>query len=761
MLLYNDFIESGYRIFGLHGIDGAGRCACGNPKCAALYKHPVASNWQHSPHWSDDQIEVMEMTGQLDTGYGVMVSDGLLVVDVDARNGGVDSYSALLEIVPEISGAGLIVATGSGGGSKHLYFKIDPALALSQHLAQFKGIDFKSSGFVVGAGSLHASGNRYQVLTGSVFDISDAPQALVDLLKKPERVRREYNGIQIDVSLSELEELVMAIDNDEGHEKYIRIGMGIHDATGGGVDGYSLWDRWARQSDRYGKSGNGSKIESRWHSFGKSTNPVTLATLMHYAKESGWVEPVTFTADSSFAEVAVSDPLDCSSVDLLRPPGFVGEVAAWINSRSLFPRETLAVAASLMAVSNAAGMRYRDPLDDSSFNLFCFGVADSSTGKEAILQSHNELLRSAGLTPALVGGIKSEQEIYRNLIQHQAAYYSIDELGEHFAKITSAQKRGGAIYLEGVIGTLMNIYSKSNSFVSVTGDLKREIKTMMAAERVKLQKAINDNEDTNGALAARVVRIDQSLASIDMGIEAPFLSIFGLTTPEKFNSLMTFDLVANGFMGRALIFQELEKNPHIKPRAKRGRSAVPMRISSVLSFLYNGGSFDSTSIERIERIGDKCDIQTTPEAVDALDAVSEAFYELSSTHTESTGLHAIPRRGYELTAKVSAVLAVASGIRTIEHVRWAYALVKRDIEQKMKLAWSNSATDKGDALMARIMTLVSKEHGETIGVICNQCRTHRKEQVKEAVKRLVESGHLVELPYKPARGKESVKYLLP
>jgi hypothetical protein len=439
----------------------------------------------------------------------------------------------------------------------------------------------------------------------------------------------------------------------------------------------------------------------------------------------------------------------------------VGEVATWINSRSLFPRETLAVAAALMAVSNAAGMRYRDPLDDSSFNLFCFGVADSSTGKEAILQSHNELLRSAGLTPALVGGIKSEQEIYRNLIQHQAAYYSIDELGEHFSKITSAQKRGGAIYLEGVIGTLMNIYSKSNSFVSVTGDLKREIKTMMAAERVRLQKAINDNEDANGALAARVVRIDQSLSSIDMGIEAPFLSIFGLTTPEKFNGLMTFDLVANGFMGRALIFQELEKNPHIKPRGKRGRSAVPMRISSVLSFLYNGGSFDSTTVERIERIGDKCDIQTTPEAVDALDAVSEAFYELSSTHTESTGLHAIPRRGYELTAKVSAVLAVASGIRTIEHVRWAYALVKRDIEQKMKLAWSNSATDKGDALMARIMTLVSKDHGETIGVICNQCRTYRKEQVQEAVKRLVESGNLVEMQYKPARGKSSVKYLLP
>jgi len=61
-----------------------------------LFKHPVAANWQHTPNWSEDQLEVMELTGQLTTGYGVLVQ-GLLVVDVDSKNGGVPSYEKLLE----------------------------------------------------------------------------------------------------------------------------------------------------------------------------------------------------------------------------------------------------------------------------------------------------------------------------------------------------------------------------------------------------------------------------------------------------------------------------------------------------------------------------------------------------------------------------------------------------------------------------------------------------------------------------------------
>jgi hypothetical protein len=93
-------------------------------------------------------------------------------------------------------------------------------------------------------------------------------------------------------------------------------------------------------------------------------------------------------------------------------------------------------------------------------------------------------------------------------------------------------------------------------------------------------------------------------------------------------------------------------------------------------------------------------------------------------------------------------------------VQWAYKLVRRDIEGKMKLAYSNSAPDKGDALFARILSLVTTEHGETVGSLCNQCRAYKKEQVHEAVDRLVKSGHLIEVEHKPQRGPVTKKIML-
>jgi hypothetical protein len=739
-MIYNEFLESGYRIFGLHKIVD-GQCACGNPDCTAAGKHPVASNWQHTPEWSDEQIEVMELSGQLDTGYGVLVS-GLLVVDVDARNGGVESFERLVIDVPEIAGAGLIVETGSGGGSRHYYFTAPHGSALMQQHGGYPGIDFKSSGFVVGPGSLHASGRRYNVLVGSPHDIAPAPATLLHLLHKPDRMRAQVSGTVYDYTINDLRSMVMAIPNDAsvGHETYIRVGMGLHQATGGSPEAYDIWCDWAAQSPRHRKNGHASRIENRWHSFGKSANPVTIATLIHYAEQHGWRQPVDFTDATEWAP-GITD-LDSATVDLLRPPGFVGELTQWINSQSNFPRETLAVAAALMAVSNAGGMRYYDPLDNTSFNLFCFGVADSSTGKEAILQAHNELMRAAGIAGALVGGIKSEQEIYRNLVRHQAAYYVVDELGEQLGKITSARARGGAVYLEGVVGALMSLYSKSNSFAPITGDLKEELKNQLNVERQRLSKKIAEHEDGDGSMASRVSRIDSQLASIDMGLENPFLSIFGVTSPEKFDALMDFDMAVNGFMGRALIFREWERNPKIKPRDQRKRQPMGDRIKYGLTQIYAPGVFDATvSGGRVERVGEKTPIQTDHAAADMLDQVGDRFWQMAEEHKDLTGLHPIPRRGYELVAKISAILAIPGGLRTVEHVVWAYALVRRDIDQKMRLAHSNSASPS-DALGSKILTIVSRDHGETKRSICRQCRKYQPADVERMLAQMVEAGVL-------------------
>ena len=750
-MMHSEFINAGYKVFGLHGILKSGLCACGWDKCSAPGKHPVAANWQHTPHWSDEQLETLIEMGQFNSGYGVLV-DGLIVIDVDARNGGVDSYYKLLDAIPEIAGAGLIVETGSGNVSQHLYFSLSEQVSLMQSLSEYPGIDFKSSGFVVGPGSIHHSGRVYKSVLGSAFDISLAPASLVALLTRRNSYRAKIDAQWIDVSTSELADMINAIRNDAAveYEQWIRIGMALHHATGGA--GYDLWRDWSAKSAKH----DDSHMPRKWHSFGKSSNPVTLGTLVHYAQASGWKRPVYFQPDWAPSSPEAVEDIDTGSIDLLRPPGFAGELTEWINSQSIFPREQLAIAASLMAISNCGGMRYVDPLDHSAFNLFCFGVADSSTGKEAILQAHNDLIRAAGISPALVGGIKSEQEIYRNLIRHQAAFYSIDELGEHLAKITGSRTRGGAVYLEGVIGALMSIYSKSNSFVAVTGDLKEEIKQTLIAEGRRLQKSIDDDGDASGALQRRLDRVAEQMKTVDMGIENPFLSIFGLTTPDRFDKLMDYDMAVNGFMGRALIFRELEGNPRIKPRAQRQKKPVPDRIKYTLLNLYAPG-YTIDEGARVERVGDKTQIQTTAEAAIALDLVGELFWQIAEKHKDETGLHPIPRRGYELTAKVAAVLAMPSGLRTLEHVRWAYALVKRDIEGKMRVAHSNSAAIAEDALTSKVMMMITNEHGETLGAIQRGCRAYTPSDVTSALEKLVEAGVLIRKE-STGRGRPTIRY---
>ena len=93
-MMHREFWEAGYRVFGLYGATPDGKCGCGNPDCKAVLKHPVSAGWQHTPLWDEEQLASKELSGQFDTGFGVLVR-GLLVIDVDARNGGVQSYERL------------------------------------------------------------------------------------------------------------------------------------------------------------------------------------------------------------------------------------------------------------------------------------------------------------------------------------------------------------------------------------------------------------------------------------------------------------------------------------------------------------------------------------------------------------------------------------------------------------------------------------------------------------------------------------------
>lgn len=728
-MLYRDFWAAGYRVFGLHPIVD-GKCGCGNKGCIAIGKHPLVSNWTHTPVWSAEQVETMETMDEFATGFGVLIR-GLFVIDVDARNGGVASYERLKNDFPVIQRAGLIVQTGSGGGSQHLYFSVPEGLALVQSHPDYPGIDFKSSGFVVGPGSLHASGARYEVSYGSVDDIEPAPDSLLALLAKPEYHRTEVDGTFVDVSHADLADMLSYVDPDADHETWVRCGMAAHHGSGGTA--FDVWDAWSNKGTKYpGRE----TLSKRWHSFGKSANPVTLGTLTHHAEAGGWKQSVTFEPLEVVEEP--TQGLDISGIDLKTPPGFVGQIANWINDQCRRPRETLAVAGALTAIGNVIGLRYTDDLDGVTGNLFTFCVAGSGTGKEAIQQAVAEVHRAAGIQAASHGAIKSEQEILRNLVRHQAAFYVIDEIGIFLKKIKNAQQKGGAAYLDGVIGALMAAYSKSDGFMLLTGDMKEEVRKLMRAECTQLEKQIE--ERPSGALEMRLDSIRIQMQKLDHGLEKPFLSLIGFTTPVTFDDLVDFHSATNGFIGRSLLFNERETAPARKKRFKKRK--MPESMMQSLSQLYSGGSYDLAGPGRVEFYQDRIEIPTTEGAGLLLDQVNDVLEEMAYAQKSITGLEALPLRAYEQVAKVSLILSAPGGIRTEEHVRWAYALVKRDIEEKMNLVTANDRQKDAPvmALRSKIMNVISGDEGETLGVLANRLRSNKRADIEKCLEEMVKAG---------------------
>jgi hypothetical protein len=410
-------------------------------------------------------------------------------------------------------------------------------------------------------------------------------------------------------------------------------------------------------------------------------------------------------------------PFSLDGLDLLTPPGFVGDVAAWIDSQCRFPRRRLAVASALVSVGNIGGLRHEDARDGVTANLLAFCVAASATGKEAVMQATTDLHIAAGVHYALQGGIKSEQEIMRNLIEHQPAYYIIDEIGIFLIKVRNAQRRGGAAYLESVFGAIMSGYSKANSRMLLQGDTKRELRKMFGGI---LGKAEDDGRDDQAERARRMLRM------VDEGLDRPFLSTIGFTTPGTFDQIMDGETATQGFVGRAIIVAETDNNPAERDGFKK--RAMPDGLAMRLAQIFHGGNFDlmEKSGARIEYAGDRDLVRTTDEASDMLRQVSKWLHGYADEMGEHTGEASVAmiRRAYEMVAKVSFILAIPTAQRTPEHVRWAFAYVRAELDAKIKLVFANdNGKDRPEeAMAARVVNYIDPDKGASTKVLANRMK---------------------------------------
>ena len=149
-----------------------GVCNCSKGKnCKAPGKHPAVRGG-----WRAANSNLSSIPGNRNIGIATGSKSGIVIVDIDPRNGGTQSFSNMIKsrkMPPTTS-------VSTGGGGLHYYFRVQVNVP-SKVLAP--GIDFLSTGkLAVLPPATHFSGKKYHWLTPPSNGIAAAPQWLLDMV---------------------------------------------------------------------------------------------------------------------------------------------------------------------------------------------------------------------------------------------------------------------------------------------------------------------------------------------------------------------------------------------------------------------------------------------------------------------------------------------------------------------------------------------------------------------------------------------------
>lgn len=176
------YAESGYPIFPVYTIVD-GHCSCWRgASCHSPGKHPIPDNGFKDG--TTDVVMIKKWWEQSPSANIGLWCRGLIVVDVDPRNGGDESLEELFSTVADKHGFDTLTAITGGNGRHYIFNAPDDA---NYDCKPSPGIEIKSSGgLIVAVPSVHISGRRYEWEDASA-KIAPAPQWLLNLIKKPSR----------------------------------------------------------------------------------------------------------------------------------------------------------------------------------------------------------------------------------------------------------------------------------------------------------------------------------------------------------------------------------------------------------------------------------------------------------------------------------------------------------------------------------------------------------------------------------------------
>lgn len=752
--------DAGLSLVNLHPIEN-GKCGCGNPDCKMAGKHPQNSNWQIMIGLSNqfELIENYHNFNMLCTGFGWLLEDHHLVVDVDPKNGGFESFDKLCEKVPQLKECGVGVKTGGGGF--HLYYNKPAELDVRGTHPDYPGIDFKhKGGFVVAGGSLHNSGKYYTIdhcYDDDLADLDDAPIELLAIIEKVVCTKVFEGDFEGDLS-----EVVSYIPNNDDHyDDFIEMGMAIHDTD---PNAYPLWASWASKSSKFDEE----EMLIKWESFGKNQSRVTIGTLIKKAIEHGYKLPAKGGTKVVIPEdYDPEDDLCTNHIDILKPHGLIGDIVRFINANAHRQRPAIAVLSALWGLGSVMGKMYIAP-NGVRPNLITLSIAASGTGKNAPLGFARDILLSCGVGEALHGSISSAPEMNNNVVDHQHAFYAVDEVHRIFS--ASDDPRAPAYY-KAVNDTLMTQYTDSR--LVLRGNDAIALKSKISKSIAHLEASIEDAEKGLEFIVKTQIELEKKkMDYVKNGVPDPFMSFYGTSTPVNLDGLVTPGNIASGLVGRSIILKEYDNYP---PATSYGlgssmlKKELPNEIKERVKNIYlKGRAQDRTVTWRedygLEFWGEPIIVGATDEAM-ALSSKIHAYFD-SMGYKATSSAQPLYTRAFELVVKVAMIVASESGMMNKEDLMYAFALIKSDISTKIALLHvaegdekGSSSDDREKALLIRLAELCSTKGGLTRGQIKDRTKKkYKEEDVKAAISKLVDSGHIQKEEFVGGNNKKTIRY---
>jgi len=344
--------------------------------------------------------------------------------------------------------------------------------------------------------------------------------------------------------------------------------------------------------------------------------------------------------------------------ELLRVPGFVGEVMDYCLSTAPYPNPVMAFCGALALQAFLAGRRVRDPADNRT-NIYLLGLAHSAAGKDHPRKVNTRIVHEIGLAECLGDRFASGEGVQDALFINPCMLFQTDEIDGMLQSINKAKDARH----ENVMGTLLTMYSASNSVFPMR------------------RKA---GKPSPGV------------------IDQPNLVIFGTAIPNHYYEALSERMLTNGFFARMIILEAGKRSGGQEPRI----ADLPSRVIETARWWANfrpgrGNLQDWHPVPAV--------VEQTPEALTHLVETreeAETEYGRAEANNDSVGT-TVWGRVSEQVRKLALLRAISGGHQSprigFEDVGWASRFILHQTRRMLFMASSHVAENPFHAECLKLM----------------------------------------------------------